>query len=132
MKTGGTSEMQIKVEGYSGFKLNERPVRFHLGGNEYAVEQILDQWYGPEANYFKVRAGDGNDYILKYHEQSDEWTLESYRRPADVEQKDVYLIFGNPFKIEIRGNSKTQSIPKSEFCAYEIRHCRNGGAHRSR
>jgi hypothetical protein len=85
MKTGGVSEMKIKVEGYSGFKLNERPVRFHLDGNEYAIENVLDQWYGPEATYFKVRAGDGNDYILKYHAQSDEWSLESYRRPADGE-----------------------------------------------
>jgi len=84
-KTGGTSGMQIKVEGYSGFKLNERPVRFHLGGNEYAIEKILDQWFSPDATYFKVRAGDGNDYILKYYSPSDEWTLESYRRPADGE-----------------------------------------------
>jgi hypothetical protein len=89
MTTGGASEMNIKVEGYSGFKLNERPTRFVLGGHDYDVKEILDQWYGPEATYFKVRAGDGNDYILKYHAQSNEWTLESYRRPADGEQKDV-------------------------------------------
>ena len=44
---------------------NERPVRFRLDGHEYMVEELLDQWYGPSDTYFKVRADDGNLYILR-------------------------------------------------------------------
>ena len=72
--------MKITVNGYSGFKLNERPCDFVLGGHQYRVEEILDQWYAPDSAYFKVRASDGNSYILRYCTLSDEWTLESYRK----------------------------------------------------
>ena len=81
--------VKISVQGYSGFKRNERPSRFLLDGHEYEVKEILDQWYGPEAAYFKVRASDGNHYILRCDNESDEWSLESYRRPASGEQEDV-------------------------------------------
>jgi len=81
--------MKIRVDGYSGYKLNERPTRFALDGHEYDVKDLLDQWFSSDSTYFKVRAGDGNDYILRYHSASDEWTLESFRHPAEEEQKDV-------------------------------------------
>ena len=81
--------MKISVQGYSGFKRNERPIRFLLDGHEYDVKEILDQWYAPEATFFKVLASDGNHYILRYDSDADDWSLESYRRPADAEQKDV-------------------------------------------
>ena len=74
--------MKITVHCYSGYTLNERPQRFFLDDHLYEAEEILDQWYSPDAKYFKVRASDGNDYILKYDQWSDAWTLESYRRRA--------------------------------------------------
>ncbi len=77
--------MKIQVNGYSGFKLNEKPTRFVLDEHHYDVQEVLDQWYGPDATYFKVRASDGNHYILRYDSRSDQWTLESYRRPAGGE-----------------------------------------------
>ena len=72
--------MILRVQCYAGRKADERPVRFELGGTEYVVEELLDQWYGPEATFFKVRADDGNLYILRHHDVGDEWTLESFRR----------------------------------------------------
>ena len=39
-------------------------MRFQLGDHEHAVIEVLDQWYGPEATFFKVRTDDGNLYIL--------------------------------------------------------------------
>jgi len=71
--------MKITVNGYSGFKLNERPCDFVLDGHEYQVREVLDQWYAPSATYFKVRASDQNVYILKYQSYSEEWSLEFYR-----------------------------------------------------
>ena len=73
--------MIVRVECYSGRKADERPVRFELGGRGYEVREVLDQWYGPEDTFFKVRADDGNLYILRHQAKTDEWTLESFRRP---------------------------------------------------
>lgn len=69
--------MQVKC--YSGCKANERPTHFDLRGREYAVEEILDRWYGPEDTFFKLRADDGNIYILRYKPTPDTWSLESFR-----------------------------------------------------
>ena len=72
--------MRLEVECYSGRKEDEHPVRFRIGENAYLVEEILDQWYGPNDNYFKVLADDGNFYILRRAQASGEWSLESFRR----------------------------------------------------
>jgi hypothetical protein len=44
------------------------------------VEEIMDQWYGPDATYFKLRADDGNTYILSHKPTVDLWQLEFLRR----------------------------------------------------
>ena len=70
----------VKVKCYSGYRLNERPVSFSIGEKEFQVKEILDRWYGADYAYFKVRADDGNIYILKYDEHQDSWELEFYQR----------------------------------------------------
>jgi hypothetical protein len=75
--------MVLKVQCYAGYKADERPVRFRLGDREYLVEELLDRWYGPDDTYFKVRAEDGNLYILRHQREADEWRLESFRRSED-------------------------------------------------
>ncbi len=72
--------MVVRVQCYAGWKADERPVRFQLGEREYLIEEVLDQWYGPDDTFFKVRADDGNLYILRHHSSSGEWVLESFRR----------------------------------------------------
>ena len=47
--------MKVEVVCYSGYKGDERPVRFRLDSQEYFVEELLDQWYGPTDIFFKVR-----------------------------------------------------------------------------
>ena len=49
------------------------------------VEEVLDQWYGPEHVFFKVRADDGNVYILRHQTSAldGDWNLISFRGPAD-------------------------------------------------
>ena len=71
----------MRVRCYAGYKGDERPVRFELGEHEYAVVELLDQWYGPDDDYFKVRADDGNLYILRRHRADNSWDLESFRKP---------------------------------------------------
>jgi hypothetical protein len=73
--------MKLRVECYSGGKADERPVRFYLGERVYFVEEVIDQWYGPSDLFFKVRANDGNLYILRQSSSTPEntWSLESFR-----------------------------------------------------
>ena len=75
-------EMKLEVDCYSGRTADERPVRFRLDGHEYLVEELLDQWYGPQDLFFKVRADDGNLYILR----------KKPRRPTD---RGIWSHFGN-------------------------------------
>jgi hypothetical protein len=71
----GWMDMYIKVECYSGYKADERPLRFRLGGKLLEVEEILDRWYGEEHDYFKLRAEDGNKYLLRHGRKEDVWEL---------------------------------------------------------
>ena len=72
--------MKVTVSAYSGYKANERPCRFVLEGHSYEVLEVLDQWYGPDSQYFKVKAEDQNLYILRYDSVLEEWSLESFRQ----------------------------------------------------
>ncbi|MBI1897006.1 MAG: hypothetical protein HYZ57_06980 [Acidobacteria bacterium] len=72
--------MKLRVECYAGRKADERPLRFHLGQREYRVQELIDQWYGPEDTFFKVRADDGNLYVLRHARDEDIWSLESTRQ----------------------------------------------------
>jgi len=74
--------MRLHVQCYAGHKADERPLRFQLNDREYFVEEVIDQWYGPEHEFFKVRADDGNQYILRHQTSvpDGEWELVSFRQ----------------------------------------------------
>ena len=74
--------MRLHVECHSGRKADERPVRFRLDERDYVVEEVLDQWYGSGGTYYKVRADDGNLYILRQQTSVPEgaWDLVSFRQ----------------------------------------------------
>ena len=74
-------EMKLSVVCYSGQKADERPLRFQTGDHEYSVVEVVDQWYGPNDIFFKVRASDGNLYVLRRRSSTPggEWSLESFR-----------------------------------------------------
>ena len=80
--------MQVRVDGYSRYKADERPLRFYLGERCYQVREVIDQWYGPEETYFRVRADDDNLYILRhtYQDSTHVWILESFRRAHKLDQ----------------------------------------------
>ena len=75
--------MKLRVECYAGAKADERPVRFQLGERDHMVEEVVDQWYGLDDVFFKVRTNDGNLYILLRNTAADAWTLESFRQVKD-------------------------------------------------
>jgi hypothetical protein len=74
--------MKLQVECYAGQQPGERPVRFRLDDRDYMVEELLDQWYGPDDVFFKVRADDGNLYILRHQGSAaeDAWHLEAFHQ----------------------------------------------------
>lgn len=67
----------MRVDCYSGWRADERPIRFELNGREYAIEAVLDQWYGPDHIFFKVRAENGEVYVLRHETRSgsDAWAV---------------------------------------------------------
>ena len=70
---------EIRVQCYAGFKADERPQKFTLRGRDFNVNVVDDQWYSPAAVYFRVRADDGNYYVLRHDEVQDSWTLDAFR-----------------------------------------------------
>ena len=77
-------DMDLQVECYSGYRADERPLRFaflaKLAAARFEVKEVLDQWYGVGYQCFKVRADDGNVYILRHQLSEDCWRLDSFRR----------------------------------------------------
>ncbi len=65
----------IAVECYAGYKAEQEPRAFTLAGQRRRVLGIADRWYGPDADYFKVRADDGHGYLLRRDRSSGEWRL---------------------------------------------------------
>jgi hypothetical protein len=72
----------IQVESYSGYKSDESPRRFMWNNHRYEIVEIIDTWYQasrdpavPAADYFKVRAADTLQYIIRLDRQSSAWYL---------------------------------------------------------
>lgn len=69
------ARIPIKVNSYSGFKGEERPVSFTIGDRTFQVVDLMDSWYGEGHDYYKVSADDGAVYIIRYDREMDEWEL---------------------------------------------------------
>ncbi|MEN6373371.1 MAG: DUF6504 family protein [Smithella sp.] len=72
----------IRVECYSGYKVNERPTAFTYQGRRWEIAEILDRWYEgstdagrPAIDYFKVRTADGQVFLLRYLSLFDAWSV---------------------------------------------------------
>jgi hypothetical protein len=87
--------MKLRVECYSGYKADERPVRFYLGNRKLEVTELVDRWYGEDHEYFKLLADDGNRYVLKYQRPENRWDLIEYSvpdLPGWVEEKVFEMV----------------------------------------
>ena len=71
--------MQVQVEHRTNHLGLERPVRFRFDGREVEIVQIVDQWYGPDYCYFKIKGNDGNLYILRFEESRAAWELTMFQ-----------------------------------------------------
>ena len=75
---------EIRVECHAGYRADQHPLRFVLRGRLFEVAEVEDRWYSPGAIYFRVRAVDGNFYILRHDEGMDVWTLEGFRAAREA------------------------------------------------
>jgi len=72
-------EQFVRVECYSGYKADQRPLRLNLINGVREVVAIEDRWYSPGATYFRVLVDDGDRYVLRHEEAQDVWSLAGYR-----------------------------------------------------
>lgn len=72
--TPGT-KMRIHVEQHADHRGMPMPLKLHLDEHQVDVLEALDQWYGPDYCYIKVRDCDGGLYILRFDEPHAEWEL---------------------------------------------------------
>jgi hypothetical protein len=73
--------VKITVKTYSGHQADERPTSFFLGKNELMVIEVVDRYYDPDEDIFKVTADDGGTYLLGHDRRNDTWNLRGYYRP---------------------------------------------------
>src|SRR6478609_3061507 len=74
--------MQVQVEHRTNHLGLEVPVRFRFDGREVEIVEIVDQWYGPDYCYFKIKDNDGNLYILRFDESRVAWELTMFQSPG--------------------------------------------------
>ncbi len=65
------------VECYAGYRGEEEPRRFVYAGRNLEIVEILDRWLDPNHRYFKVRADDGDVYILRHDVNSGGWEMKA-------------------------------------------------------
>ena len=68
--------MRVTVQTYAGYRGDERPISFTLEGRILRIMDIVDRWYDPDHNIFKVLADDGGIYLLRYDMNADNWELD--------------------------------------------------------
>ena len=73
------AEQLVRVECYSGYKAEERPVRIVFQAQTLKIAEVEDCWYSPGATYFRVLAKGGDRYVLRRDDAQNVWSLTAYR-----------------------------------------------------
>ena len=77
------SPPHVVVEAYAGYKGEETPRAFTLDGIRLSVDEILDRWYTETHSCFRIHAGDGRRYVLRYDLNQEVWELVMQERRLD-------------------------------------------------
>lgn len=72
---------KLRVESFSGFKAEERPLRFFVDQRKVEIISIDKSWVTPEGKYFHVLGDDGYLYVLEYKEADESWNLLTQNLP---------------------------------------------------
>lgn len=85
--------MQVQVETYVDEGSAEKLRRFHLDSRVVEVAENIDEWYGADYRYVKIKGSDGNVYILRHNEIRAEWELTMYRHSQSQGAKVENIVF---------------------------------------
>lgn len=69
--------MIVQVQCYAGRKADERPIRFRIDERDYLVEEVIEQWLGPDDSFYRVRTGNDAVYLLRHHTSTGTWSIEA-------------------------------------------------------
>ena len=70
--------LDVETSRHSG---RELPVAFDFLGRRVEVAAVVDQWFGADCRYCKVKGDDGAVYILRVVEHSSYWQLTLFSSP---------------------------------------------------
>lgn len=73
----------LQVDAYAGYKGEETPRAFTLAGVRLSVVEIFTRWYTETHSCFRVRASDGQRYVLRYHLEEEVWELVMQERDLE-------------------------------------------------
>ena len=65
--------MRIQIEPHTDIRAAPRSL--YRGRRRIDIIEIIDQWYGPDYRYVKVRGHDRSVYIIRFDEIGDQWEL---------------------------------------------------------
>jgi hypothetical protein len=66
--------MRIHVEVHAD-DVGAMPQSLYWDDRRVGIVEIVDQWYGPDYRYVKVKGDDGGVYILRFDVIRNEWLL---------------------------------------------------------
>lgn len=73
---------RIEVQTRDGYRTAQEPRGLTWRGRRFEIAEVVDRWYegyvGPRRvpmRYFKVRTGEGQVLVVRYHEVFDAWSI---------------------------------------------------------
>ena len=67
--------LHLTVDAFAGYKGEKTPRSFVLEGRTLSVQHVVDRWYSETHSYFRIKAGDGQRYVLRLDLDEDVWEL---------------------------------------------------------
>jgi hypothetical protein len=74
---------RLNVDSFPGYKGEHTPRSFTLEGKTLLVERVVDCWYSETHSYFRVKANDGQRYVLRLDLDDELWELVMVERKDD-------------------------------------------------
>ena len=66
--------MRVQVEAHAD-GVGTTPRSLYWDQRRLGIADIIDQWYGPDYRYVKIKGDDGGVYILRFDEIRNEWAM---------------------------------------------------------
>jgi hypothetical protein len=66
--------MRVQVEARAD-DVGATPRSLYWNERRIGIVEMLDQWFGPDYRYVKLKGDDGSVYILRFDEIRNEWAL---------------------------------------------------------